>query len=337
MSFLTKRIAIDLGTTNTIVSMPKRGILFSEPSVVAIQASDNKIMAIGKEAREMLGRTPESIIAAHPLREGVIASYKITESMLRYYINRAVGAARVFRPEVMIAVPAGVTSTERRAVIDASNAAGAKVTYVIKESLAAALGAGLQIASPTGNMIIDIGGGTTEVAVIALGDTVAVNSVRVGGNKIDLAIASHVRKKYGLIIGEQTAEEVKIQIGAAMPLKKELSMEVSGSNAVSGLPESILIHTADTTAAMKDVLQDIMNAVKVVLQKTPPELSSDVMEKGIILTGGGAQLRKLDELFTKVTGVPCQVAEDPQLCVAKGTTIAIEHLDSFKRSVLWAK
>lgn len=285
----------------------------------------------------MLGRTPESIIAAHPLRDGVIANYQITESMLRYYINKSLGNVRLFRPEVMVAIPSGVTSTERRAVIDATNAAGARVAYVIKESLAAALGAGLPIASPSGNMIIDIGGGTTEVAVIALGDTVAVNSVRIGGNKLDQAIASHIRKKYNLIIGEQTAEEVKIQIGTAMPLKKELSMEVSGSNAVSGLPESILIHSSDTTAAMKNYLQDIMNAVKVVLQNTPPELSSDVMDKGIILTGGGALLRKLDELFTKVTGVPCQIAEDPVMCVAKGTTIAVEHLDAFKRSVLWAK
>jgi rod shape-determining protein MreB len=333
----SKRIAIDLGTKNFILAMPKRGILFNEPSVVAIQASDNKVVSVGREAREMLGRTPESIIAAHPLREGVIASYKITESMLRYYIGRALGTARFFRPEVIVAVPAGITSTERRAVIDATNAAGARTTYVIKQSIAAALGAGLSIASPSGTMIIDIGGGTTEVAVIALGDTVAVNSVRVGGDKIDQAIASYIRKKHNLIIGEQTAEEVKRQIGAAMPLKKELSMEVSGSNAVSGLPESIMVHTSDTTAAMKDVLQDIMNAVKVVLQNTPPELSSDVMEKGIILTGGGAELRKLDELLTKVTGVPCQVAEDPSMCVVRGALTAVEHLDAFKRSVLWAK
>jgi rod shape-determining protein MreB and related proteins len=334
---LSKRIAIDLGTTSTIVCVPKKGVIFNEPSVVAIQAADNRIMAIGKEARDMLGRTPDSIIAAHPLRDGVIASYQITESMLRYYINRILGPLRLFRPEVMIAIPSGVTSTERRAVIDAATAAGARVAYVIKKSIAAALGAGLQIASPSGNMIIDIGGGTTEVAVIALGDTVAVNSVRIGGNKIDQAIASHIRKKYNLIIGEQTAEEVKKQIGTAMPLKKELSMEVSGSNAVSGLPESVLIHSSDTTAAMKGVLQDIMNAVKVVLQNTPPELSSDIMEKGIILTGGGAQLRELDELFTKITGVPCQVAEDPAMCVAKGTTLAVEHLDAFKRSILWTR
>lgn len=332
-----KRIAIDLGTNNTIVSMPKRGVIINEPSVVAIQASDNKIMAIGSEAREMLGRTPESIIAAHPLRDGVIANYQITESMLRYYITKVMGTVRLVRPEVMVTIPSGVTSTERRAVIDATNSAGARVAYVIKQSLAAALGAGLQIASPSGNMIIDIGGGTTEIAVIALGDTVAVNSVRIGGNKFDQAIASHLRKKYNLIIGEQTAEEVKIQIGTAMPLKKELSMEVSGSNAISGLPESILVHSSDITLALKGLLQDIMSAVKVVLQKTPPELSSDVMDKGIILTGGSAQLRKLDDLFTKVTGVPCQVAEDPTMCVAKGATIAVEHLDAFKRSVLWSK
>ncbi|MEI6477923.1 MAG: rod shape-determining protein [bacterium] len=334
---LSKRIAIDLGTTNTIVCMPKRGVLINEPSVVAIQASDNRIMAIGQEAREMLGRTPESIIAAHPLRDGVIANYKITESMLRYYINKVMGPVRLVRPEVMVAIPSGITSTERRAVIDATTSAGARVAYVIKASLAAALGAGLQIASPSGNMIIDIGGGTTEIAVIALGDTVAVNSVRIGGNKFDQAIASYIRKKYNLIIGEQTAEEVKIQIGTAMPLKKDLSMEVSGSNAISGLPESILIHSTDTTIALKGMLQDVMNAVKVVLQNTPPELSSDVMDKGIILTGGGSQLRKLDDLFTKVTGVPCQLTEDPSMCVAKGTTLAVEHLDAFKRSVLWAK
>ncbi|MBU6389183.1 rod shape-determining protein [Patescibacteria group bacterium] len=333
----SRRIAIDLGTTNTVVCVPKRGVVYNEPSVVAIQTSDNKIMAIGTEARSMLGRTPESIIAAHPLRDGVIANFHITESMLRYYINKVMGPIRLVRPEVMVTIPSGITSTERRAVIDATNAAGARMTYVIKGSLAAALGAGLQIASPSGNMIIDIGGGTTEIAVIALGDTVAVNSVRIGGNNFDQAIATHLRKKYNLIIGEQTAEEIKIQIGTAMPLKKELSMEVSGSNAISGLPESILIHSADVTIAIKSQLQDVMNAVKVVLQHTPPELSSDVMDRGIILTGGASQLRKLDELFTKVTGVPCQIAEDPSMCVAKGATVAIEHLDAFKRSVLWTR
>jgi rod shape-determining protein MreB and related proteins len=330
-----KRIAIDLGSTAIRISHSKRGVVYNEPSVVAIQANDNKIMAIGREAHDMVGRTPESIIAAHPLRNGVIANYSITQSMLRYYIAKILGPIRLFRPEVMISIPSGITSTERRAVTDAATAAGAGSAYVIKQSLAAALGAGLPIASPHGNMIITIGGGTTEVAVIALGDTVAVNSVRIGGVSIDQAIASYIRKKYNLIIGEHTAEEVKITIGSALVLKKELSMEVSGSNAISGLPESLLIHSSDTTTAMKGILQDTMNAVKVVLQKTPPELSSDVMDRGIILTGGGAQLRKLDELFTKVTGVPCQVAEDPAMCVARGVSIALDNLDSYKRSLLW--
>ena len=334
---MARRIAIDLGTKNMIVAVPKLGIISDEPSVVAIQAIDSAIVAIGREAKEMLGRTPESIIAAHPLKDGVIANYRITESMLRKAINLASGRVRFLRPEVMVAVPSGVTSTERRAVVDATNAAAARVAYVIKGSLAAALGAGLQIASPSGNMVIDIGGGTTEIAVIALGDTVAVNSVRIGGDKLDAAIAQYVRKKHNLIIGEQTAEDVKIKIGAAMPLKKELSMEVSGSNAISGLPESILLHTSDVVTAIKGLLQDIMSAVKVVLQNTPPELSADVMDKGIILAGGGAQLRKLDELFTRVTGVPCQVAEDPAYCVVRGTLLAVEHLEAFKRSVLWAR
>jgi rod shape-determining protein MreB and related proteins len=244
---------------------------------------------------------------------------------------------RLTRPEVMVSIPAGITSTERRAVMDATVAAGARVAYVIKQSIAAALGAGVHIAGPSGNMIIDLGAGTTEVAVIALGDTVAVTSVRVAGNGMDAAIISHIRKKYNLIIGDQTAEEIKREIGAAMPLKKELSREVSGSNTITGLPESILLHTSDITTAIKPVLSDIMNAVKVVLQNTPPELASDVMERGIILTGGTAQLRKLDELFTKVTGVPCQVADEPMLCTAKGTLMAVENLDAFKRSILWSK
>lgn len=330
-----KRVSIDLGSNNITVSIPKKGVIVREPSVVAIQAVDQKIMAVGQSAFDMLGRTPDTIIAARPVRDGVIASYQITESMLRFYLNKVLGRVRIFRPDVMVAVPAGVTSTERRAVIDATLAAGARNAYIIKKSIAAALGAGLQIAGSSGNMIIDLGAGTTEIAVIALGDTVAVNSVRIGGNSLDQAIVSYIRKKHNLIIGEQTAEEIKIKIGTAMPLKKDLSMEVSGSNAISGLPESVLVHSSDTTAAIKSVMQDIMNAVKVVLQNTPPELSSDVMERGIILTGGVAELRQIDTLFTKVTGVPCQVAENPSLCTAKGTTIAIDNLDAFKRSVMW--
>ncbi len=334
---ITRRIAVDLGTTNVLVSVPGRGIVINEPCVVALEASDNKVMAIGKEAKEMLGRTPESIIAVHPLRDGVIASYRITEAMLRYFINKIGGPVRLLRPDVMVAVPAGITSTERRAVVDACLQAGAKNAYIIKEPIAAALGANIPIASASGNMIIDMGGGTTEVAVIALGDIVAATSVRVGGIKIDAAIANYVRKKYNLLIGEQTAEEIKIKIGAAMPLKKELQMEVSGSNTITGLPESVIVSTSDIVVAIREELNEVIQAVKSVLQKTPPELAADVMDKGIVLTGGGAQLRQLDALLTKVTGVPCQVAEDSILCVSRGTLIAVENLDAFKRSVLWSR
>ena len=332
---MVKRIAIDLGTTNVIVGIPKKGILLNEPTVVALEASNNKVVAIGEEAKKMLGRTPESIVASHPLKDGVIANYHITETMLRYYINKVSGNIRIFKPDVMVSIPAGITSTERRAVVDAITQAGAKNAYLIKEPIAAALGAGIPINTPSGNMIIDIGGGTTEVAVIALGDIVASSSVRVGGNKIDEAITSYVRKKYNLVIGEQTAEEIKSRIGTVMPLPKEQSMEVSGCNTISGLPESVIVTSSDVMTSVKEEVAGILNAVKSVLQKTPPELASDVMDKGIIMTGGSSQLRNFDALMSKVTGVPCQIAEDPILCVAKGTLIAVENLDAFKRSVLW--
>ena len=333
---MARRIGIDLGTTNVLVYVPGKGIVINEPCVVALETSSNKVMAIGEEAKQMLGRTPDSIIAAHPLRDGAIASYKITEAMLRYFINKVSGRIRIFKPEIMVAIPAGVTSTEKRAVVDACIQAGAKQAYTIKEPVAAALGAGIAIAAASGNMVIDIGGGTSEVAVISLGDIVASSSVRVGGVKIDMGIANYIRKKHNLAIGEQTAEQIKIKIGAAMPLKKELSMEVSGCNTITGLPESVIITSTDIVAAIKGELGEIINAVKSVLQKTPPELASDVMDKGIIMSGGGALLREIDKFFTKVTGVPCQVAEDPMLCVAKGTGLAIENLDTFKKSVLWA-
>jgi len=334
---ILRRLGIDLGTTNTRIYQPGKGIVVNDPSVVALEASTEKVMAIGTEAKKMLGRTPESIIAAHPLRDGVIANYRITEAMLRYFINQLSGKIRLFRPDIMVAIPAGVTSTERRAVIDATISAGAKAAYVIKEPVAAALGAGIPIASPTGNMVIDVGGGTSEVAVIALGDIVVSASARVAGNKMDEAIYNYIRKKYNLVVGEQTAEEIKIKIGAATPLKKELSIEVSGCNAITGLPESVMATSTDMCVALKDVLNEIIGAVKTVLQKTPPELASDVMDKGMIMTGGGCLLRNLDQLFTKVTGVPCQLAENAQICVVKGTGIAVDNLDSFKHSVLWAK
>lgn len=334
---LLRKLGIDLGTTNVLVYVPGKGIVVNEPCVVALETSDNRVMAIGNDAKKMLGRTPESIIAAHPLRDGVIANYKITQAMLKFFIDRLGGKIRLFRPDIMIAIPAGVTSTEKRAVVDACIAAGAKNAYIIKEPLAAALGAEIPIATPSGHMIIDIGGGTSEVAVIALGDIVASTSVRVAGNKMDEAIINYTRKKYNLAIGEQTAEDIKIKIGAALPIKKELSMEVSGCNTITGLPESVIIKTPDVVVAIKDVLNEIISAVKSVLQKTPPELASDVMDKGIIMTGGGSKLREFDVLLTKVTGVPCQLAENPELCVVKGTGIAVEHLEAYKKSVLWAK
>lgn len=332
-----KKVAIDLGTTNVLVYLPKKGVVINEPSVVALHASDNKIMAIGKEAKEMIGRTPESIIAAYPLKDGVIANFKVTEAILKNFLNRVLGRFRFSKPDVMITVPAGVTSTEKRAVIDACISAGARQAYIIKQPIAAALGAGIPIATASGNMIIDVGGGTSEVAVIALGDIVASASARVGGIKIDTAIASYIRKKFNLIIGDQTAEGVKIKIGSAMPVKKEEKAEISGSNAVTGLPESILISTEDMVKAIKSPLLEIIGTVKEVLQKTPPELASDVMDKGIILTGGGAMLRDLDTLLTRVTGVPCETAENPELCCVKGAGIALDNLEPYKKSVLWAK
>lgn len=332
-----RKIAIDLGTANFLLYLPGKGIVINEPCVVALDATDNKVVAMGGEAKLMLGKTPESIVAAHPLKDGVIANFKVTEAMLRYFINKVSGRLRLFRPEIMVAIPAGVTSTERRAVVDACISAGAKNAYVIKEPVAAALGAGIPIANPEGHMIIDMGAGSCDCAVISLGDTVAVSSIRVGGQKMDRAIANYIRKKYNLVIGDITAEEVKIKIGAALPLKKELSLEVSGSNSVTGLPESVIVTTLDVVEALKDVLDEIINSVKAVLQKTPPELASDVMDKGIVMTGGGALLRSFDQLLTKVTGVPCQLAEEPELCVVKGTAVALENLESYKKSVLWAK
>ncbi|HOX41526.1 MAG TPA: rod shape-determining protein, partial [bacterium] len=325
---MIRKLAIDLGTTNIRVYVPKKGIVVNEPSVVALEASDNKIMAIGTEAKKMIGRTPESIIAASPLKDGVIANFRIAEAILRHFINKITGNIRIFKPDVMVTIPAGVTSTERRAVVDACNSAGAKQTYLIKQPVAAALGAGIPIASPSGNMIIDIGGGTTEVAVISLGDVVASTTVRVGGNKFDSAIANYIRKKHNLVIGDQTAELIKSQIGSAQNLKKELKMEVSGSNSITGLPESIMIGSEEIVLAIKPPLLDIINAVKDVLQKTPPELASDVMDKGIVITGGGALLREIDSLLTKVTGVPCEVANNPTECVVKGAGIAVESLDA---------
>jgi len=333
----TRRFGIDLGTTNTLIYVPKKGIIINEPTVVAVSVENNKILAIGTEAKEMLGRTPETIVASYPLREGVIADYRTTEAMLRYFIDKVSGGFRLFKPEVVISAPAGVTSTEKRAITDAAMQAGAKTAYIIKEPVAAALGAGIPIGSATGNMIIDIGGGTSEVAVIALGDIVASTSVRIGGRRMDQAISDYIRKKYNLMVGEQTAEEIKIKIGSVLPLKKDLKLEVSGSNSISGLPETIMVTSEDTVEALKSEMTEVINAVKSVLQKTPPELAADVIDKGIVMSGGGSLIRNIDRLLTKVTGVPCQIADDALLCAAKGTGIAVENLDSYIKSVLWIK
>jgi rod shape-determining protein MreB len=329
-----KRIAIDLGTANTLVYVPKKGIVANEPSVVAVSVDDNRIVAIGNEAREMLGRTPDIITASKPLKDGVIADYRITQAMLRHFIDKVSGSFRLGRPELMISVPAGVTSTERRAVIDAASAAGAKRTYIIREPVAAAIGAGVPIAAPAGNLVVDIGGGTTEVAIISLGGIVAQNSVRVGGDKIDQAIADYVRKKYSLVVGDQTAEEIKKEIGSALPLDKPMTMQIRGRDMVAGLPKTITLNSTEITEAMSDSLDEIILAVRAVLEQTPPELSSDIIDRGMVMTGGGALLRNIDKLMTKVTGVPSYVAEEPLLCVAKGTGIALENLDDYMRSVI---
>lgn len=330
---LAKRIGIDLGTANVLVYVPKRGIVINEPSVVAV-SDDNKVLAVGNEAREMVGRTPESITAYRPLRDGVIADYRVTEAMIHYFINKVSGSVRLFRPEVMVCVPAGVTSTEKRAVIDATKAAGAREVYIIPEPVAAAIGADIPIDSAAGNLVVDIGGGTTEVAVISLGGIVASNSVRIGGNRLDQSIAEYIRKKYGLAVGDRTAEEIKIEIGSALPVEKEKTIEIRGRDMIAGLPKTINISSNEITEAMQNEIEKIVLAVRNVLEQTPPELSSDVIDRGMIMTGGGSLLRNLDKLLTKATGIPCHVADDALYCVAKGTGIALENLDDYKKSVL---
>ena len=332
-----KKIGIDLGTTNVLVHLPKRGIVINEPSVVAISNFDKKIIAVGAEAKEMLGRTPDTIIAQKPLKDGVIADYKTTEAMLRYFINKALGGVRLFRPEVMVAVPAGITSTERRAVVDATIAAGAKAAYIIKEPIVAAIGANIPIGSASGHMIIDIGGGTSEIAVISLGGIVSSTSVRIGGNKFDLAITEYIRKKYNLAIGERTAEEIKINIGSAMYLNDRLYMDVRGRDMIAGLPRIVTISSDDITDAIQAELEGIVSATKTVLHNTPPELSADVIDKGIVMSGGSSLLRNIDKLITQTTGISAYVAEDALYCVAKGTGIALENLESYKRSILATK
>lgn len=330
---LSQRIAIDLGTANTLVWLAGRGLVANEPTVVAISTEDNRVVAVGAEAKQMLGRTPGNLFASRPMREGVIADYQVTEAMLRYFVNKVSPRVMFFKPEVMICVPAGCTQVERRAVLDATLSVGARVSYLIDEPLAAAIGAKVPVSAASGHMIVDIGGGSTEAAVIALGGVVAHKSVRVAGNKVDEAIASHLRKKYNLIIGDQTAENIKIRIGSATKLPKEETMEVSGRDQVLGLPRTITVSSTEMTEAIRPSLLQIISAVKGVLEETPPELASDIIDKGIVMSGGTSLLRNLDRLMTEETGVPAHVAEDPLLCVVRGTGIAIENLDLYKRSI----
>ena len=332
-----KKIGIDLGTTNTLVYVPKKGVVVNEPSVIAISISDNRVLAVGNEAREMIGKTPDTIAACRPLKDGVIADYRVTQAMLSYFIGKAEGKIRIFRPEVMISVPAGITSTERRAVIEAAIQSGAKSAYLVKEPVLAAIGAGIPINTPAGNMIVDIGGGTTEVAIISLGGIVAWSSVKVAGDKLDRAITDYIKKRHNLAIGERTAEEIKINIGSALLNSERGSMKVKGRDLIEGLPKTIDVSNKEVVEAITGELKEMIRAIKSVLQETPPELAADVMNRGIILSGGGALLNKIDELVTQTTGVPCYVADEPLLCVVKGTGIALENLEVYKRSIMSKK
>ncbi len=334
MGIFSKKLGIDLGTANILVFVPGRGIVLNEPSVVAVSEEDNRIVAIGIEAKEMIGRTPENIVAYRPMKDGVIADYRVTEAMLRHYMDKALGRWNFAKPEVLVSVPAGVTSTERRAVIEAAIRAGAKNAYVVKEPILAAIGAGISINEALGHMIVDIGGGTTDVAVISLGGIVASTSVKCAGNKIDYAITDYIKKTFNLAIGDKTAEDIKIKIGSAIPLDEEFAMMIKGRDFVTGLPRSVEIKTNEIVKAISKDLREMIKAIKDVLQETPPELSSDIIDQGIIMTGGSSMLRNMAELVFRRTGVKAVIAKDPLYCVAKGTGIALEHLDTYKKSII---
>ena len=334
MSFFSPKLGIDLGTANTLVFVPGKGIVLNEPSVVAVSTHNNTVLAVGNEAKLMVGRTPESIIAYKPLKDGVIADYKVTEAMLRYFMKNALGKWNVWKPEVLISVPAGVTSTERRAVIEAAIRAGAKNAYVVKEPILAAIGAGIPIQEPMGHLVVDIGGGTTDVAVISLGGIVASMSVKCAGNRLDYAITDYLKKTHSLGIGEKMAEDIKISIGSAIPVEEELSMEVRGRDLLTGLPRTLEIKTNEIVRAMGKDLREMTKAIKDVLQETPPELSADIIDHGITMTGGSSNLRNFAELVYRRIGVKAVVAKDALFCVAKGTGIALEHLDMYKKSIL---
>lgn len=334
MALFSKKLGIDLGTTNVLVFLPGRGIVLNEPSVVTVSETDNKILAVGIEAKRMVGKTPDSIVAYRPLKDGVIADYRVTEAMLRYFIDKALGKWNIWKPDVLISVPAGVTSTERRAVVEAAVKAGAKQAYVIKEPILAAIGAGIPIHDPEGHMVVDIGGGTTDVAVISLGGIVTCASVKVAGNKADQAIVDYIKKNYNLAIGERTAEAIKIHIGSAVPVEEELVMKVKGRDVITGLPREMEIKTNEVVKAMRRELREMVRAIKDVFQETPPELAADIIDRGITMTGGMSQLRNFPELIFRTTGVKAQLANEALYCVAKGTGIALEHLDTYKKSII---
>ena len=334
MSFFSPKLGIDLGTTNTLVFVPGKGIVLNEPSVVAINEDDKKILAVGIEAKKMIGRTPESITAYRPLKDGVIADYRVTEAMLRYFINKVLGKWSFFKPEVMVSVPAGITSTERRAVVEATIKAGARSAYVVKEPVLAAIGAGIPIHEPAGHMVVDIGGGTIDVAVISLGGIVSSTSVKCAGDRLDAAIVDYAKKTFNLVIGDKMAETIKIEIGSAVTVEEELTMMVKGRDFVTGLPRTTEIKTNEIVRAITRELREMIKAIRDVLQETPPELAADIIDRGVIMTGGSSQLRNFPELVLRRTGVKAILAKDPIFCVAKGTGIALEHLDTYKKSII---
>ncbi|KKR08749.1 MAG: Rod shape-determining protein mreB [Parcubacteria group bacterium GW2011_GWC1_39_29] len=329
-----KKVGIDLGTTNTVVFVPKKGIVINEPSVVAVSVLDNRVIAVGNLAKEMIGRTPDSIVVSKPLIDGAIADYRITTAMLKYFIKKAEGFMNFMKPEVLISVPAGITSTEKRAVIESALNAGAKSVYLVKEPVLAAIGAKIPINNPSGNMILNIGGGTTELAVISLGGIVSCSSVRVAGNKLDQSIVEHLKKKHGLAIGERTAELIKMNIGSAVKQSVEEKINVKGRDLSTGYPKTIEILSNEITEAMNERLAEIVRIIKSVLEVTPPELCSDIMDRGILISGGGALLKNIATLITRVTGVPASIAEDPLFCVARGTGVVLENLDAYKKNVI---
>ncbi len=334
MSFFTPKLGIDLGTANTLVFVPGKGVVLNEPSVVAVSEIDKRILAVGVEAKEMIGRTPGEIVAYRPMKDGVIADYRVTEAMLRYFIGKALGRYQFFRPEVMVSVPAGVTSTERRAVVEAAVRAGAKSAYVVKEPILAAIGAGIPIHESHGHMIVDIGGGTIDVAVISLGGIVFSTSVKCAGDRLDHAIADHIKKTYNLAIGDKTAERVKIAVGSAVPVEEETVAVIKGRDFITGLPRSVEVKTNDIVRAMGKELREMVKAIRDVLAETPPELASDIIDRGIIMTGGTSLLRNFPELVLRRTGVKAVVAKDALLCVANGTGVALEHLDTYKKAIV---